>query len=47
MLGKTKIFDIFKRGGVQQLVHVPDAGHSQVIKKAWADPSMAAIPVTH
>ena len=43
---KDEIFEIFKQGGVQQLVYVPDAGHSQVIKKAWADPTMTAIPVT-
>jgi len=43
---KDEIFDIFKRGGVEQLVYVPDAGHSQVIKKAWADDVMKPVPVT-
>ena len=43
---KDEIFDILKQGDVKQIVYVPDAGHSQVIKKAWADEAITAIPVT-
>jgi sulfopyruvate decarboxylase alpha subunit len=43
---KDEIFQIFKNGGVSQVVYVPDAGHAQVIRHVWADPNMHAIPVT-
>lgn len=43
---RDEIFTILKNGNVRQIVYVPDAGHSQVIKKAWMDEDITAVPVT-
>ncbi|MFO1350322.1 MAG: thiamine pyrophosphate-binding protein [Gammaproteobacteria bacterium] len=31
---------------IQQVAYVPDAGHSQLIKRCHADPAIAAVPLT-
>jgi len=40
------IFNVFKKGNVRQIAYVPDAGHSQVIRRAIADPDIEDIVLT-
>ena len=40
------IFNTLKRGGIQQVAYVPDAGHAHVIRRIHADPSMRGIVMT-
>ena len=41
-----EIFDILQRFDVRQVPYVPDAGHSQLIKRVLAERSMQAVPLT-
>jgi sulfopyruvate decarboxylase alpha subunit len=40
------IFEILQRFNVRQVPYVPDAGHSQLIERVLAEPSMRAVPLT-
>jgi sulfopyruvate decarboxylase alpha subunit len=40
------IFAILQRFDVRQVAYVPDAGHSQLIDRVLATPSMRAVPLT-
>jgi len=40
------IFKLLKKGGVRQIAYVPDAGHSQVIRRAIADPDIQDVVLT-
>ena len=40
------IFGILQRFDVRQVPYVPDAGHSQLIERVLAEPSMRAVPLT-
>ena len=40
------IFSILKRFDVRQVPYVPDAGHSQLINRVIAEPSMTAVSLT-
>src|ERR1700742_767148 len=40
------IFSILQRFDVRQVPYVPDAGHSQLINRVLATPSMRAVPLT-
>ena len=40
------IFNTLKRGGIEQVAYVPDAGHAHVIRRIHADPSMRGIVMT-
>src|SRR5580692_196190 len=40
------IFEILQRFEVRQVTYVPDAGHSQLIERVLAEPSMRAVPLT-
>lgn len=46
MSWQEALFDVLKRGGVRQVAYVPDAGHSQLIEKAIADPEVEDIVLT-
>src|ERR1700760_993543 len=41
-----EIFAILQRFDVRQVPYVPDAGHSQLIKRVLASPDMRGIPLT-
>src|ERR1700744_3172001 len=41
-----EIFSILKRFDVRQVPYVPDAGHSQLINRVIAEPSMQAVSLT-
>jgi sulfopyruvate decarboxylase alpha subunit len=40
------VFKALKQGGVRQIAYVPDAGHSQAIRSAIADPDIEDIVLT-
>jgi sulfopyruvate decarboxylase alpha subunit len=40
------IFETLQRFDVRQVTYVPDAGHSQLIERVLATPSMRAVPLT-
>ena len=40
------IFKVFKQVSIRQVAYVPDAGHTQLIKRCHADKSMKAISLT-
>ena len=40
------VFKVLKQGGVDQIVYVPDAGHSHVIRSAIADPEIEDVVLT-
>src|SRR5881394_2738256 len=40
------IFSVLQRFDVRQVPYVPDAGHSQLIERVLATPSMRAVPLT-
>ena len=40
------VFNILKKGGVSQIAHVPDAGHSYAIREAHEDPAIKDIVLT-
>jgi sulfopyruvate decarboxylase alpha subunit len=40
------IFGILKRGDVKQVAYVPDAGHSDLIRRAQADPDITDVVLT-
>ncbi len=40
------VFKVLKKGGVDQIVYVPDAGHSHVIRSAIADPEIEDVVLT-
>src|SRR5246500_4710479 len=40
------IFSVLQRFDVRQVTYVPDAGHSQLIERVLAEPSMRAVPLT-
>jgi sulfopyruvate decarboxylase alpha subunit len=40
------IFQILQRFDVRQVAYVPDAGHSQLIERVLAAPTMRAVPLT-
>jgi sulfopyruvate decarboxylase alpha subunit len=41
-----EIFEILQRFDVRQVPYVPDAGHSQLIRRVLDEPSMRAVPLT-
>ena len=41
-----EIFEILQRFDVRQVPYVPDAGHSQLIKRVLAERTMRAVPLT-
>src|ERR1044072_3710824 len=41
-----EIFSVLQRFEVRQVPYVPDAGHSQLIERVLAEPSMRAVPLT-
>jgi sulfopyruvate decarboxylase alpha subunit len=41
-----EIFSVLQRFDVRQVPYVPDAGHSQLIDRVLATPSMRAVPLT-
>jgi sulfopyruvate decarboxylase alpha subunit len=41
-----EIFSVLQRFDVRQVPYVPDAGHSQLIERVLATPSMRAVPLT-
>ncbi len=43
---QDRIFRILKAGDVRQVAYVPDAGHSQVIRAAIADPDIQDVVLT-
>src|ERR1700688_1167820 len=43
---REDIFEILQRFDVRQVTYVPDAGHSQLIERVLAEPSMRAVPLT-
>jgi sulfopyruvate decarboxylase alpha subunit len=43
---QESIFAVLKKGGVQQIAYVPDAGHSHVIRSAIADAEIQDIVLT-
>lgn len=40
------IFNVLKRGGIEQVAYVPDAGHAHVIRRIHADPVMRGVVMT-
>lgn len=40
------VLKVLKQGGVDQIVYVPDAGHSHVIRSAIADPEIEDVVLT-
>jgi sulfopyruvate decarboxylase alpha subunit len=40
------IFTTLRRGGIQQVAYVPDAGHAHVIRRIHADPAMRGVVTT-
>jgi sulfopyruvate decarboxylase alpha subunit len=40
------IYQVLKRGKIQQVGYVPDAGHAHVIRRVHADPDMRAVVLT-
>ncbi|MDE2062724.1 MAG: phosphonopyruvate decarboxylase, partial [Bradyrhizobium sp.] len=40
------IFEILQRFEIRQVPYVPDAGHSQLIKRVLGERSMRAVPLT-
>jgi sulfopyruvate decarboxylase alpha subunit len=40
------VFQVLKQGGVRQIAYVPDAGHSNVIRSAIADPEIEDVVLT-
>ena len=40
------VFQVLKKGRVDQIVYVPDAGHSHVIRRAIADPDIEDVVLT-
>lgn len=40
------VFKVLKESGVNQIAYVPDAGHSQVIRSAIADPDIEDVVLT-
>jgi sulfopyruvate decarboxylase alpha subunit len=40
------IFSVLQRFDICQVAYVPDAGHSQLIDRVLAEPSMRAVPLT-
>lgn len=43
---QESIFSVLKAGGTRQIAYVPDAGHTQVIRRAIADDEIEAIALT-
>jgi len=43
---QDELFDVLKKGGVQQIAYLPDAGHSAAIRAARADPDVRDIVLT-
>lgn len=43
---KKEVFDVLKQGGVRQIAYVPDAGHSDALRAARADPDVRDIVLT-
>jgi sulfopyruvate decarboxylase alpha subunit len=43
---QESIFSVLKAGGVRQVVYVPDAGHSHVIRRAKEDPEIQDVVLT-
>ncbi|QUH06223.1 phosphonopyruvate decarboxylase [Saccharopolyspora erythraea] len=43
---QNAVFTVLRKGGVQQIAHVPDAGHSHVIRQAQQDPSVHDVVLT-
>jgi len=43
---QQSIFKVLKEGSVRQIVYVPDAGHSHVIRSAIADPDIEDVVLT-
>lgn len=46
MIWQDEIFSILKRGCVRQVVYVPDAGHSHLIRRVHSDPEMRGVVLT-
>jgi len=46
VIWQDEIFSILKRGRVRQVAYVPDAGHSQLIRRVHADPGMRGVVLT-
>src|SRR5689334_888814 len=45
-LWREPTFAVLQRFGVRQVPYVPDAGHSQLIERVLASPTMRGIPLT-
>jgi sulfopyruvate decarboxylase alpha subunit len=45
-LWQEKIFEVLRKGGVEQIAYVPDAGHSHVIREAHSDPGIHGVVLT-
>jgi sulfopyruvate decarboxylase alpha subunit len=40
------LFDVLKRHGIRHIAYVPDAGHSEALRRADADPDIHAVVLT-
>jgi sulfopyruvate decarboxylase alpha subunit len=40
------VFDVLKKGGIEQVAYVPDAGHAAVIREARRDPAVRDVVLT-
>jgi sulfopyruvate decarboxylase alpha subunit len=40
------VFEVLRKGGVEQLAYVPDAGHAHVIRQARRDPGIRDVVLT-
>ena len=40
------VFDVLRDAGIAQIAYVPDAGHATLIRRAHAEASMRAVPLT-
>jgi sulfopyruvate decarboxylase alpha subunit len=40
------VFDVLKKGGIEQVAYVPDAGHATVIRAAQRDPAIRDVVLT-
>lgn len=43
---EKQVFDALKRGGIEQVAYVPDAGHSYAIRAAQSDPGIRDVVLT-
>ena len=43
---RDQVFETLQRNRIEQVVYVPDAGHSRLIARAHAEPAMRAYPLS-